>query len=168
MDNHIMHKPKKRWSAMDTVILLLVLVAVAGLVYRVVYAARKDAEADPTMYRVYFEVLETHENVLAEVEGFDAVYLYENVTRLGYIGVYLDTATGAYTPALTTTPAVGATGSHRVTATGILICNNATVSAGGGLMVGDSGRYLTPGSVLEVRTDRVLMTIRITSVREHT
>ena len=27
---------------------------------------------------------------------------------------------------------------------------------------------LTPGSVLEVRTDRVLMTIRITSVREHT
>ena len=144
MDNHIMHKPKKRWSAMDTVILLLVLVAVAGLVYRVVYAARKDAEADPTMYRVYFEVLETHENVLAEVEGFDAVYLYENDTRLGYIGVYLDTATG------------------------ILICNNATVSAGGGLMVGDSGRYLTPGSVLEVRTDRVLMTIRITSVREHT
>ena len=55
-----------------------------------------------------------------------------------------------------------------MTATGILICNNATVSAGGGLMVGDSGRYLTPGSVLEVRTDRVLMTIRITSVREHT
>ena len=75
MDNHIMHKPKKRWSAMDTVILLLVLVAVAGLVYRVVYAARKDAEADPTMYRVYFEVLETHENVLAEVEGFDALDL---------------------------------------------------------------------------------------------
>ena len=167
MDHHIMNKPKKRWSAMDTVILLLVLVAVAGLVYRVVYAARKDAEADPAMYRVYFEVLETHENVLAEVDGFDAVYLYENDTRLGYIGVYQDTAPGEYTAALTTTPAVGATGSHRVTATGILICNNATVSAGGGLMVGDSGRYITPGSVLEVRTDRALMTIRITSVREH-
>ena len=168
MDNHIMHKPKKRWSAMDTVILLLVLVAVAGLVYRVVYAARKDAEADPVLYRVYFEVMETHEDVLAEVKGFDAVYLCENDARLGYIGVYQDTATGEQTPALNITPAVGATGSDRVTATGILICNNATVSAGGGLMVGDSGRYLTPGSVLEVRTDRVLMTIRITSVREHT
>ena len=167
MDNHIMHKPKKRWSAMDTVILLLVLVAVAGLVYRVVYAARKDAEADPTMYRVYFEVLETHENVLAEVEGFDAVYLYENDTRLGYIGVYQDTATGEYTAALNTTPAEGATGSDRVTATGILVCNNATPASGGGLRIGDSGRYLTPGSVLEVRTDRALMTIRITSIREH-
>ena len=167
MDNKMMNKPKKRWSAMDTVILLLALVAVAGLVYRVVYAARKDAESDHAMYRVYFEVLETHENVLAEVEGFDAVYLYENDTRLGYIGVYQDTATGEYAAALNTTPAVGATSSHHVTATGILICDHATVSAGGGLMVGDSGRYLTPGSVLEVRTDRALMTVRITSIREH-
>lgn len=167
MDNNMMKKTKKRWSAMDTVILLLVLVAVAGLVYRVIYAARKDAEADPALYRVYFEVLETHKNVLAEVEGFDAVYLYEDDTRLGYIGVYQDTATGEYTAALNITPATGATGSHRVTATGIMICSNAVPASGGGLLVGDSGRYLTPGSVVEIRTDRALLTVRITSVREH-
>ena len=101
MDHKMIQKQKKRWSVMDTVILLLVLMAVAGLIYRVVYAARKDVEADPTLYRVYFEVLETHEKVLAEVEGFDAVYLCENGTRLGYIGVYQDTATGEYTAALT-------------------------------------------------------------------
>ena len=41
MENNTIKKQKKRWSAMDTVILLLVLVAVAGLVYRVVYATRK-------------------------------------------------------------------------------------------------------------------------------
>ena len=168
MDHKMMNKQKKRWSAMDTVILLLVLVAVAGLIYRVVYAARKDAEAEPTLYRVYLEVMETHETVLAEVEGFDAVYLCENGARLGYIGVYQDTATGEYTAALNTTPAEGATGNDRVTATGILVCNNAAPASGGGLRIGDSGRYLTPGSVLEVRTDRALMTIRITSVREHT
>ena len=168
MDHKITSKTKKRWSAMDTVILLLVLVAVAGLIYRVVYAARKDAEANPVMYRVYFEVMETHKDVLAEVEGFDAVYLCENDIRLGYIGVYRDTETGEYTAALTTTPAVGATGSSRVTASGILICGNATRTSDGGLIVGDSGRYLTPGSVLEVRTDRALMTIRITAIREHT
>lgn len=167
MDHKMMNKQKKRWSAMDTVILLLVLVAVAGLIYRVVYAARKDAETEPTLYRVYFEVMETHEKVLAEVDGFDAVYLCENGARLGYIGVYQDAATGEYTAALNTTPAEGATGSNRVTATGILVCNNATPASGGGLRIGDSGRYLTPGSVLEVRTDRALMTIRITSVREH-
>lgn len=167
MDHKMIQKQKKRWSVMDTVILLLVLVAVAGLIYRVIYAARKDAEEDPTLYRVYFEVMETHEKVLAEVEGFDAVYLCENGARLGYIGVYQDTATGEYTAALTVTPAEGATGNDRVTATGILVCNNATPASGGGLRVGDSGRYLTPGSVLEIRTDRALLTVRITSVREH-
>ncbi len=161
-------KQKKRWSAVDTVILLLIVVAVAGLVYRVIYAARKDAEADPAMYRVYFEVLETHEDVLAEVRGFDAVYLRENDVCLGYIGVYEDTATGTYTVALTPTPAEGDAGNGRVTAAGCMVCNNATPASGGGLRVGDSGRFLIPGSVMEVRTDRVLMTIRITSISEHT
>ena len=162
-----MNKPKKRWSVMDTVILLLVLAAVAGLVYRVIYTAREDAETEPAMYRVYFEVMETHQDVLAEVRGFDAVYLCENDARLGYVGVYPDAATGGYIPAQTTAPVEGPAGSHHVTATGILVCNNATPASGGGLRVGDSGRYLIPGSVLEVRTDRVIMTIRITAISEH-
>ena len=92
---------KGRWSAVDTVIVLLVLIAVAGLVYRVVYAANAEKTKTPVMYRVYFDVNETHEDVLAEVEGFDAVYLYENGVKLGYIGVYEDAATGTYTVALT-------------------------------------------------------------------
>ena len=157
---------KRRWSAVDTVILLLIVVAVAGLVYRVVYAARKDAAADPAMHRVYFEVLETHEDVLAEIKGFDAVYLYENDVCLGYIGVYEDAATGDYTVALTPSPAPGATGDDRVTAAGCMVCTDAT-PVNGGIRVGDSGRYLVPGSVLEVRTDRALLTIRVTSIRKH-
>ncbi|MBR6782284.1 MAG: hypothetical protein IKM33_03705 [Clostridia bacterium] len=164
MENKIVSKPKKRWTAMDTVVVLLVLVAVAGLVYRVIYAARKDLAAESTPYRVYFEVLETHKDVLAEVKGFDAVYLCEDEIRLGYIGVYQDKATGEYTPALTVSPAEEM---NHVTATGILVCNNATPAPGGGLRVEDSGRYLTPGGVLEVRTDRAILTIRITSIREH-
>ena len=165
MENKMVRRPKKRWTAIDTVVVLLVLVAVAGLVYRVIYSARKDMKAESTPYRVYFEVLETHKDVLAEVKGFDAVYLYEDGIRLGHIGVYQDKTTGEYTPALTVSP--GEEMNH-VTATGILVCNDATLAPGGGLRVGDSGRYLTPGSVLEVRTDRAILTIRITSIREHT
>lgn len=164
MESKMVSKPKKRWTVIDTVVVLLVLVAVAGLVYRVIYSARKDQEAETTPYRVYFEVLETHKDVLAEVKGFDAVYLYEDDIRLGYIGVYQDTATGEYTPALTVSPGEEM---NYVTATGIMICNDATLAPGGGLRVEDSGRYLTPGSVLEVRTDRAILTIRITSIREH-
>lgn len=158
---------KGRWSAVDTVIVLLVLVAIVGLVYRVIDAARKEGETARTMYRVYFEVPETHEDVLSEVRGFDAIYLYENNVKLGYIGVYEDTATGTYTVALTPTPAMGATGDRRVTAEGCMVCTDGTLE-GGSLLVGESGRYLTPGSEVEVRTDRVLLTIRITSIREHT
>ena len=154
---------KGRWSAVDTVIVLLVLIAVAGLVYRVVYAARTEGESTRTMYRVYFEVAETHEDVLAEVEGFDAVYLYENGVRLGYIGVYEDTATGGHTVALTPVPAEKR---GMATAAGCLVCTDGTMKDGS-LLVGESGRYLTPGSELQVRTDRALLTIRITSIREH-
>lgn len=161
MDNKMMRKPKKRWTAIDTVVVLLILAAIVGVVYRVAYAAHQDAEADPVIYYVDFEVMETHKDVLAEIKGFDAVYLCENDVRLGYMGVYQDG-----TVALTSTAAVGASGSHRVTATGTLVCNNGTPAPGGGIQVGNSGRYLTPGSVLEVRTDRAVVTIRITAISE--
>lgn len=154
---------KGRWSVVDTVIVLLVLIAVAGLVYRVVYAARAEEENGRTLYRVYFEVAETHKDVLTEVEGFDAVYLYENGVKLGYIGVYEDTTTGDYTVALTPTPTEV---SGMATAAGCLVCTDGVLKDGG-LLIGESGRYLTPGSELQVRTDRALLTIRITSVREH-
>ena len=157
-----------RWSAMDTVILLLILLAVAGVVYRVIAASRESEKQTATaMYEVYFTVEETHEDVLAEVAGFDAVYLRENDKRIGYIGVYEDTITGEHQVALSIAEAVGATGDNRATATGCLICTEGTMT-NGGLLVEGSGRYLTPGSMLEIRTDRALLHIRITQIRTHT
>lgn len=160
-------KQRLRWSAVDTLILLLVLVTVAGFVYRVVDTANKDMAREPVRYRVYFDVMETHADVLAEIQGFDPVYLYENDAFLGQIGVYQDQTTGEQTVALTVTPAPETAWENRATATGCMVCSNATISPGGGLRVENSGRLLVPGSVLEVRTDRVLMTIRITSIREY-
>ena len=55
---------------------------------------------------------------------------------------------------------------EKSTAKGTLVCNNATPAPNGGIQAGSSGRYMTPGSVLEVRTDRAVMTIRVTAVRE--
>jgi hypothetical protein len=158
---------RKRWSAVDTLIVLLVLLAVAGVVVRVVYAAHEENEAaGNTVYEVYFEVAETHQDTLAELRGFEALYLYDNGMKLGHMGVYEDEATGEYRPALTVTPAEGATGAHRVTAKGCMICTAGSMTDGG-LLVEGSGRYLTPGSVLQVRTDRVYMTVRIIEIRAH-
>ncbi len=165
-----MARPKKGWSVVDTVIVLLLLLAIAGLVGRGIYGERqKDAtgtDGVASMYAVYFEVTETHADVLAEVRGFDAVYLYENDSRLGHIGVYEDPVTGEHRVALTVLPAEGATGDRRVTATGCLICTDG-IPAGGGLLIQESDQYLTPGSEIEVRTDRAFFTIRVTEIRPH-
>ena len=158
---------KLRWSAVDTLIILLVLLAVAGVVVRVIYAANEEKEtAQHATYEVYFEVAEAHEDTLAEIRGFDPIYLYDNGMKLGHMGVYEDAATGEYRPALTMTPAEGASGAHRMTAKGCMICTNGSMTDGG-LLVEGSGRYLTPGSVLQVRTDRVCITVRITEIRPH-
>jgi hypothetical protein len=158
---------KRGWSVIDTLIVLLVLAAVAGIVYRVVDAAgqSKAQEARP-MYAVYFSVEATHKDVLAEIQGFDAVYDPEDGVKLGYIAAYEDTEEGDYKPALSIVPAVDATGRDRVTASGCFICSEGTMMNGGLLVDGDD-RYLTPGTELSIRTDRAILTVRITEIRAH-
>ena len=158
---------KRGWSAIDTVILLLILAAIAGVVYRVADAARQSiANEERPLYAVYFSVEETHKDVLAEIRGFDAIYAPEDGVRLGYIAAYEDTEEGDYTPALAIVPAVDATGRDRVTASGCFICTEGTMK-NGGLLVDGNDRYLTPGSELCIRTDRAVLTIRITEIRAH-
>ncbi len=156
-----------RWSAVDTVILLLVVLAIAGVVYRTLVTIRKEeAAVIDTTYEVYFEVAETYEDTLAEIRGFDAVYLEENQQRLGYVGVYKDMSTGEHRVAMTVTPVAGSGGADRATAIGCMIASG-SLMADGSLAIPGSDRYLTPGSELVVRTDRALFTIRVTGIRSH-
>lgn len=162
---------KRRWSALDTVIVLLVLVALAGIVYRVVYTARqKGADTTATMYKVDFEVAATHADVLEEIQGAEAVYFCENDVCLGYIAIS-ETDTGDFNAALVTAPALDEEGTPIPgfeTATGSMICTDGTLSNGGGsLLVGASGLYLTPGSEVEVRTDRALLHLRVVKITPH-
>ena len=141
--------------------------AVAGVVYRALTAIRQESTASrETTYEVYFEVEETYADTLAEIRGFDAVYLAENQQRLGYVGVYEDASTGEHRVALTVTPIVGTQLADRATAIGCMICAG-TLTEDGGLTVPGSDRCLTPGSELEVRTDRAILTVRVTGIRSH-
>lgn len=158
---------RRRWSAVDTVILLLVLLAIAGVVYRVVVTVRQETEtAQETLYEVYFEVAEIPAATLAEIRGFDPVYLVETQSRLGYVGVYKDASTGGYRVALTPHSSVEAGSAERTTATGCMICGGDLLDDGS-LSVPGSERYLTPGSELVIRTDRAILTVRITGIRSH-
>ena len=156
-----------RWSVVDTVILLLVVLAIAGVVYRAMVTIRKEnTTVHETTYEVYFEVEETYEETLAEIRGFDAVYLVDNQQRLGYIGVYKDLNTGDHRVAMTVTPVAGTQLAGRATAIGCMI-SAGSLTEDGGLSIPGSDRCLTPGSELTVRTDREILTIRITGIRSH-
>ncbi len=153
---------RPRWSAVDTVILLLILAAIAGIIYRVVATVTQDQEQmQGTVCEVYFEIKETHRDVLAEVKGFDTVYLYENDMRLGAIGATIDVVTGDTVAVLTVTPIEG---TELADATGCMICRG-SVERNGGVLVEGTGRYLTLGSELQIRTDRVLLTVKVTDIR---
>lgn len=152
---------ERRWSVIDTVILLLVLVAIAGIVYRIVITVTDDG-SQGTRCQVYFEVEETHRDVVDGIQGFDEVYLLENDMLLGSIGATsVDPETGKGVAALTVQ---NVEGSDTATAVGCMVCRG-TLTKGGSLLVGESGQYLSRGSVLTVRTDRVVMTIRITDIK---
>jgi hypothetical protein len=150
-----------RWSVIDTAILLLILVAIAGIIYRIVITVTDDGDVG-TRCQVYFEVSETHRDVLDGIQGFDEVYLLENDMLLGSIGATsIDPETGKGVAALTPK---NAEGSDMATATGCMVCRG-TVTKGGSLLVGETGQYLSRGSVLTVRTDRAVLTIRITDIK---
>lgn len=153
---------KSYWSVVDTMILLLVIASIAGIIYRVVMTVSQESEEEAgSLCEVYFEVQETHRDVLAEVRGFDAVYLHENNVRLGAIGATIDVVTGDTVAALATYPIEG---TELATASGCMVCRG-TIQTNGGILVAGADRYLTRGSILEIRTDRVLLTVKITDIR---
>lgn len=158
-----MKQGKRRWSPIDTVILVLVLLAIGGAILRVVDMSRQDRlNRDDTMYLVSFVVDDIHTDVLAEIHGTDAVYLYEEEMLVGYVA--MDSGTDIHAPLDIIPPREDAEENH-VGAKGRLLCTTGTY-LNGGLLIGKSGRYLIPGSVVKVRTDRALLTLRVTQISE--
>ncbi len=166
-ERRALRRDRGGFSVVDVVILLLVLVAVAGVVYRVVYPALSDAVAEEeASYVVNFEIFETHMDILGAVRGGDAVYVAETNTRLGYIGYRAVEGTEEYEAMLTVTPVGSDEGPNRAIGEGQMVCTKGRMQ-NGALLVSGSDVYMTPGSELEVRTDRALFTIRITAVEFH-
>lgn len=156
---------KRSWSAADTVLVLLAILVVAGLVFRVVYAAQQDRKDQKHLqYIVEFEIINTHKDALAGIKSFDAVYLAEKDSKLGYIAGKAMNEEGIYPPAVKVFETPETRGEDTVIGNGQLVCTEA-VSATGGILLRGSDRYLVPGSVLILRTDTVVFTARITEIR---
>lgn len=170
-------RARRKWSAMDTVILILIVAAVASVVGRVIYAyLQRGSEDEASIYTVDFDVADIREAVLQNVSGFDAVYLYESGARIGYIGVEesdgeqwvalypKNTWTGQdlnedeSTEGETLPVATGSTAAQ-----GSMICTGGDLEDGC-LYLDAAGLYIAPGSELKVCTDRVVFTLRVTRI----
>ncbi len=150
---------KRRWSAVDTLVVLALVLAVAGVIIRAVMDDREAAaQTYDGPFDVYFTVPEIHESVLSEIHGFDMLYLCETGEKVGYIGKYDDGSV-----ALTQTGVLPVAGGEMVSAQGCLVCLEGTLSEGG-LLPAEANRYLAPGSILTLRTERAVITVEITEI----
>ncbi len=161
---------KERYSALDIVIVFLLLVAVAGIGFRWVSGAL-DTEAVAEIgenYFVSFKISETSRYVLEDLRGsvpetdagadasplrYEAVYAADGGYFLGDLS--MNTLKINVLPAGTTLP-------DRAVGTGKLLCKG--VMENDSLRVQGSDRYLSVGSELAVRTERVVLTIKITQI----
>lgn len=151
-----------RWSAVDAILLLLILAALGGMVYRVLVAVLEEPVKSEEMYVVRFDVLPTYEESLLSIKGNDPVYLYENNSHLGYMALR-QTESGEEQQVYLIRTSIG---QDMATAEGCMICVGGQF-ADGSLLVDGSDYHLTPGAEVTVCTEKTLFTVRITQIEKH-
>lgn len=187
-----------RWSAIDSAVVLLIAAAVTVQVWQAILVRREQqAQKTPTMYDVIFTVTDARAEVLDGLNALDVLYLCEDGTPIGRIDEYVDEdgsrrialirddvaadeteaetepaqeENGGLMAQDTETETVSPFGPYdgtRFTAMGCMICTDGERYEGG-LLFPDNGFILTPGSEITVRTDKVMLTIRIQSILNHT
>ena len=144
-------KKTRRWTAIDTVLLLLALVVVLGVVFRAIDFF-KDDDLRVTHYHVYFTgVQEVYHTVPAQIGERDNVYLYGTQTRLGYIegANVLCGEKDHY---------------QNVTFSGYFTVDDGVLEDDGRLSIQDGAAYLKVGEVVVICTDRVALEIRVDAI----
>ena len=155
----VVRERKRRWGAVDTLIVLALVLAVAGVIVRGFMEQRETPDVTQNgPFDVYFTVAEIHSSVLSEISGFDMLYDYETGNLMGYIGVYADGSA-----AINSTGVLAIAGGDWVSAQGCMVCLEGSMTDGS-LLPYDADKYISPGSVLTLRTERAVLTVTVTDI----
>lgn len=152
------HQKGMRWTVIDTVIVLMVLLAVAGAVIRGVWNIGEDEANDGGTYYVNFTIPEIRASVLGDIAAFDTLYDYDTGKLVGYVGAYEDGSI-----ALRTVSSLSNGNSASVVAEGTMVCLD-SIMTDGSLLVRGMDTYLTPGTRLTLRTERAIVVIEISGI----
>ena len=168
----------RRWSAADSVIAFLVVLSVAGLIYRLFIFDDKMVESggnihsDGKIYALEYTVDSTYEAVADSIKAMDKVSLLETGDYIGYIAPYDD-----YSPVISKKYLDGVKGPSEdknaasdahtpydmVSLEGTLFCNASTMQSGS-LYIAESERFISPGSEITVCTDTAILNIKVISI----
>ncbi len=141
---------RRSFSVVDVAIILVVIASLAGLVLRwVTDTVELETSYEGEAYVVTYKVMETHRDILGSVANGDTVYVSEGDAYIGYLDGK---------PSLT--PAVGHP--DRATGVGHMRCNGQMEN--GTLLLKKSGISLTPGTIIEVHTERARLTLTVTDI----
>lgn len=170
----------RRWSAADSVIAFLVILSVAGIIYRLflfddkVVESGGNVNSDGNIYALEYTVESTYEAVADSIKAMDKVSLLETGDYIGYVAPYDDYSPviskkyldGSSAGAEDETDASGADGDvsyELVSLEGVLFCNASTMQSGS-LYIAESERFISPGSEITVCTDTAILNIKVISI----
>ncbi len=145
---------KRTWTVVDTVIVILLLVAIGATFFRWAYDIVGKQEADEMIgnYYVIFQIDETHGSIVEGLEGGDALYLAEDGTFLGRL----------CHDSLTTVQVTDADHPGYVMGKAAMLCDGSMKE--NSLHVVGLNRYLTPGDQICVRTEREVFVLCVTEI----
>ena len=157
----------RRWSAADTTVVVLAVLALAGLVARLIVFGGKDLsdyKGDGVTYAIEYTVDEIYEDAVDSIKALDTVTLVETGDAIGYIAPYDD-----YAPVISKMYIDGDANIKdseflKVSVEGTFFCNNATMKDGC-LLVADGGKYIGPGSRVQLATPTAILDVKIVSIR---
>lgn len=157
----------RRWSSSDTAVVIVIVLALAGIIGRLIVFGGKDLtdyNGDGVTYAVEFTVDEMYKDTADSIKAMDTVTLLETGDSIGYVAPYDD-----YAPAIKTEIIANEDNAKDgkfvkvAISRGTFFCNNATYKDGC-LLVADGGKYIAPGSQVQIATPTAILDIKIVKI----
>lgn len=141
----------------DIFVGFLIAACLAGIIYRCfIYDPHKSDEPGEA-HMVYFEILDAQEQYAKYLESGDSVYDAQTGLLIGKLAVHKESAEGSAVSVRN-----GENDTEELVVKGVFRSNPGTLDQG--TLVMDGTYMLTPGQVLEIYTDTVSVSVKITKI----
>ncbi len=160
-------KTNRRWTMVDTIILLLFLIVFIGTFFRWAYGVvtETDMADSGNNHHIVFEIRPTHGEVMAGLSEKDALFLVEGGDYLGYVC--------EHSLVLLPETEVAGTGSETtiettkfVSGRAAMLCRGESQGRDGSILIAGTDRVITPGDEFWVRTEREIFLLYVVEIHD--